>query len=237
MTNPKRNNENDANSQPSYPKYSGDPINTSSGNYIYVTQGLENPSDRRSLREWWHEILRNCGRYSCYATFLALPADEEMVRYLTDFGSEIDLISGENCLVIALSKNTFKTFGVNRQEWQVLANEHIQKGHSIKIAKLFQVRLDEFPCLLMFEDVRTSQHVTISLKGETAEEIAIRMRVVFSIVQEAITEGKSPLKILESRRRKKELLRKGEAVVSMFRALTEKTFESAIEAWIEASMK
>ncbi len=38
-------------------------------------------ADRHSVREWWHEILRNHGHYSCYAIFLTLPSDTEALRY------------------------------------------------------------------------------------------------------------------------------------------------------------
>ncbi|MEK6575574.1 MAG: hypothetical protein AABZ58_14795, partial [Chloroflexota bacterium] len=60
------------------------------------------PAKRRGdvLRRWWHEIQRLGGRYSCYAIFLVLPSDREAIRYLHEFGKELDLISGEDCLVV-----------------------------------------------------------------------------------------------------------------------------------------
>ena len=72
-------------------------------------------NDHRSVREWWHDVLRNYGYYSCYAIFLALPSDKEIIRYLTDYGRELDLISGENCLVIALSKTDFRRSGFDKE--------------------------------------------------------------------------------------------------------------------------
>jgi len=58
----------------------------------------------RALAVWWEGIAEQYGRYPCIATLLALPADREAIRYATEFGDELDVISQEHCLVIALSK-------------------------------------------------------------------------------------------------------------------------------------
>ena len=63
--------------------------------------------DRRSLRKWWHMILHQEGRYQCYSIFLVLPSDKEALRYLMDFGTEIDLISDKDCLIITLGQAEF----------------------------------------------------------------------------------------------------------------------------------
>ena len=64
----------------------------------------EPPADFRerfALREWWHQIRRQSGRpYACCGMFLLLPSDQEAIRYLAEFGDEIDMISGEDCLVL-----------------------------------------------------------------------------------------------------------------------------------------
>jgi hypothetical protein len=58
----------------------------------------------RALAVWWEGIAEQYGRYPCIATLLALPADREAIRYATEFGDELDAISQEHRLVIALSK-------------------------------------------------------------------------------------------------------------------------------------
>jgi len=137
--------------------------------------------DKLALREWWHSILRDYGRYSCYAIFLALPSDKEIIRYLIDFGNEIDIISGEDCLVIALGKSEFRRSGFDEkiqqpsiperfsnfleEMWSAAIKEQVSKGYSVKVAQLFNIEITKFPCLLIFQDIRSSDHALITLKG------------------------------------------------------------------------
>lgn len=97
---------------------------------IGMSSDPANFKEKSQLREWWHGILRSYGRYYCYAIFLVLPSDKEALRYLTDFGREIDLISGVNCLVIALGKTEFKRSGFNEETWSELVKEHSSEGYS-----------------------------------------------------------------------------------------------------------
>ena len=122
--------------------------------------------DRHALRDWWQNILRDYDhRYSCSAIFIILPSDKEAIRYLSDFGTEIDIISGDDCLVIVLGKAEFKRSGFDEkmqrptmserltsfleEAWKVAINDHVSKGYSVKIAQLFKVEINQFPCLLV----------------------------------------------------------------------------------------
>src|ERR1051325_2501992 len=55
-------------------------------------------TDPGSTRALWHYILKSHGKYSCYAVFLLLPSDVEAIRYFKEFGKELDMISGKECL-------------------------------------------------------------------------------------------------------------------------------------------
>jgi len=194
-------------------------------------------ADRHSLREWWHELLRNHGRYSCYAIFLTLPSDIEALRYLTDFGRELNVISGENCLVIALSKTDFQRSGFEEGYWRRLAVEHTKEGHSVAVARLFGIEFTKFPCLLLFEHIRSPEHIAINLAGMTAEDIATRMRLIFAIVEIAVKNKKKPLEELEKQQSIEFLHKTGQSVASKVSGIAEKTFEKAMEAWINATIK
>ena len=194
-------------------------------------------ADRHSVREWWHEILRNHGHYSCYAIFLTLPSDTEALRYLTDYGRELNVISGENCLVIALSKTDFQRSGFEAGYWRRLVVEHTKEGHSVTVARLFGIEFTKFPCLLLFEDIRSPEHIAINLAGMTAEEIATRMRLVFAIVEIAVKDKRKPLPELEKQQNIEFLHKTGQSVASKVGGIAEKTFEKAMEAWISATIK
>jgi hypothetical protein len=210
--------------------------------------------DRHSLREWWHNILREYKqRYSCFAIFLVLPSDKETIRYLTDFGNELDIISGEDCLVIAIGKSEFRRSGFDErvqkpttseqissfldEMWNATIREQVSKGYSVKIAQLFSIEVDKFPCLLMFKDIRSSSHLIITLKGMTADEIANRMRSIFSIIHKASTNKIDPLEALAQNQNSETFRKAGENILNKVSGFTEKTFETAIEAWISASIK
>jgi hypothetical protein len=198
---------------------------------------LPSASDRRSLREWWHSILRNAGRFSCYAIFLVLPSDKEAIRYLSYFGKELDILSGENCLIIALSDTEARCPGVREELWQVAIAEYASRGASAEVARRFSIEFDRFPCLVVFEDIRSPKHTLITLKGMAAEEIAERMRVIFSAIEAAISENTDPVAAIQSLRNNELFVEKGKSIVSELRSIAGKTLEAAMEAWIKAGIK
>lgn len=207
--------------------------------------------DKPLVREWWHSILSNYGRYSCYAFVLALPSDNQLIKYLIDFGRELDLISSENCLVIAFTQTDFrrsgidttiqkgnrKMFGFVQQVWRYVVKDQTVTGYSVQIARFFNIGFEKFPCFVIFQDMRSPNHIVVDLKDMTTEEIAEKMRITFSIIQEAITENKNPLDALQARHTYDALQRKGKSIVNQLGSFANKTFEAAMEAWVSASIK
>jgi hypothetical protein len=192
--------------------------------------------DRRLLRRWWHDVLRMHDRYACFATLLALTMDKELARYLAESGSELDQISGTECLVIVLSETEVRRSGVDKELWPAVMEEHIQDGYSIRIAKLFDISCEQFPSLVLFRDIRSPEHILVTLKGMSAEEIADRMRSVFSTIQRAVSNGEDPLTALERRRNQEIFRQRGRTLVSHISSIAERTFETAMEAWIKAQI-
>lgn len=204
--------------------------------------------DKVALREWWHGILHDNGRYSCYAIFLTLPSDKETIRYLVDFGNEIDVISGEDCLVIALSKSEYKRSGFYekiqqpsileqssnflQEMWSAVTKEQVSKGYSVNIAQLFNIEITKLPCLLIFQDIRSSNHAFITLKGMAAEEISEQMRATFSIIHRAVNDKGNIFESLATHYNSEASHKAGKVIFSKASGSTEKTFETAMEAWI-----
>jgi hypothetical protein len=195
-------------------------------------------SNSTSLRQWWHNILREHRKYPCCAFILALPTDNQVLKYLTEFGKEIDLISNENCLVLALSDTQVTRYGVfDESLWKVAINEQVTNGQNIKIAKLLGIELTEFPCMVIFQDIRSSDHLIVSLQNMDVDEISQKMRTVFSIIQAAISKKTNPLVELKHQKQKKELQNAGQSVIGTLRSFAGKTFETAMEALVQSVVK
>ncbi len=216
--------------------FSGATIKGVAGRDI-IAKGISNPKDRRSLREWWHEILREYDRYPCYGIFLVLPSDAEAIRYLNEFGQELDLISGENCSVIALSSTEVRRSSFDEDLWNTTLEKHVSEGHSLKVAQLFDIEITTFPCLVLFRDIRSPEHVVITLKGMKAEEICEKMRLVFAVIRKAVSTRENPLVALEQHRSQENLRKMGQSIIGQTRIVAGKTFETAMEAWIKAVIK
>jgi len=189
------------------------------------------------LREWWDEIVRRYGHYPSFATLLALPADEEVIRYQKEFGKELHLITGENCLVITLTELGFMQYGSDDKIIPLAIDEGVSNGYCLKMADLFKIQFDQFPCLILFRDIRSSDHILITLKGLSKEEVAQEMRELFSVVKQAVKEGKDPLKAVESHSRRQEFADKTKATWSSIRTFVGKTLEKAMQALIEVTVK
>jgi hypothetical protein len=229
----------------------------SGGADIVVSTAPPSPKDRAALREWWHGILRYAGRYPCYALFLMLPSDTELIHYLAKFGSELDALSNENCLVIVLDKTNFKPSGFDdsflsgtkdihffnffKRTWEKTWDKIIQNqtlgGYSVTVANTLSINLDEFPCLVIFDDIRTANHVVVALKDMSIEDIARKMRTIFSIINRAASSNENPLTAIQTNRRNEDLLRKKKVIISEVREFAGKTFSSIVQACIEANIK
>jgi hypothetical protein len=204
---------------------------------IAPVRGFPNPKDRSELRHWWHEILRKHKVYSCFAIFLVLPSDKEAIRYLTEFSRELHLISGENCLVLGMGKTELRYFGFDEQLWRIAIAEQTFEGYSLKVAQLFNIAISDIPCLILFRDIRSPEHLAVSLKGMKAEDIAEQIRALFSIVNKAVVDNEDPLKMIERQRNNEQFRKAGSSVISELRNFAGKTFETAMEATIKAIIK
>jgi hypothetical protein len=196
--------------------------------------GYQNYSS--NLRKVWHRILREYGKYSCYALFLILPSDQEAIKYLTEFHDELGLITSTNCLAISLC-TTLNEKEINLQKWDLVVHEHASHGYSAIVAYLFKISYDKFPCVLIFNDLRSPEHMIVSLKGMTAGQIAEEMRMTFSIIQDAVSNKEEPLFALEQRRKKETIKKHGKTAISELKKVAENTFEAVIEAWIKAATR
>jgi len=182
----------------------------------------------RSLREWWRQVPKEHGRYASYAFFLCLPSDKEAIRYLASYGKELDILSRENCLVIALSKTGLRRSGYDEAVWNLAINEKNFDGYSKTIADLFKIKFTDFPCIVLFEGIRSPEWVTFSLKKLGAEEIAEQIRKIFTVVQQSVTSGKKPISALKRLQNTERLRKIGQNTFSELLGIARKTFEIAM---------
>lgn len=206
------------------------------GGNVATLPAMSTTMNQKILRQWWHNVLRLAGnaKYGCYIIFLLLPSDQEARRYLASFGKELDLLSGEHCLVIALGEDEFRRSGFDETMWREALDKHISEGHSVTVAKLFGVKFDSFPCIVVFRDIRSPQHVLVSLKDLTSEEIAQKLRALFSVIGDAIVSGEDPVDYIERSQQKEDFLKKGKSIISGLRTFAGNSFQTAIEAWLKS---
>ena len=195
------------------------------------------PNDKSRLRMWWHQILGHYDRYPSYAMLLALPSDSEAIQYLKEYGRELHLISGDSCLVITLTGLGFMQYGSDDAIMPLTIDESIAEGYCLKAAELFSVGFDEFPCLLLFQDIRKPEHILVSLKGLNVGEIAQEMRTLFSIVSEAVKQGKNPVISVGEYNNQHIRSQKVRSVWRDVQGVMGKTLETMMEAFIKANIK
>lgn len=225
-----------------YKEEIGTPPNGVIANPPMVATGVFHPvtdfTSRKQIREWWHQILGDYGKYNCYAFFLCLPSDTEAIRYLSLFGKELDILSGKNCLVIVLSKTKFKWSGhFNNDTWNIALAEQVSEGFSVLVAQLFKIRYTEFPCIVLFNDIRSPQKSVFTFKGLSAKEISTQIRLIFSLIQQASVENIAPVTQLERHQKSAGLHKTSQTFFDRIFNFTGKTFEIAMEAWLKTIIK
>jgi hypothetical protein len=206
------------------------------------------------IRDWWDTILSEQGLYPSYAFFLFLPSDKEVISYLSNYSQELDFISGKNCLILALNKNKFRRSGVDHKlrsfkplhtirqtlrisYWKGLIRDQLSKGYSVRIANYFGISYSDLPCLVVFNDIRSPEHIIISLLKMDSNEIAIRMKTIFSTIQQATSNNKAILIELENLRTKEAFKKGGQILISTIQTIAGKTYQTAIDAWIKSIIK
>ncbi len=197
--------------------------------------------DRLSLRKWWHRILRAEGSFSCYALYLILPSDKETLHYLGSFGKELDTISGDDCLVMIVAGFDARPFRAlsdipeilsQSAKWRKAVKTQALSGYSIELAEYFHVDIVKFPCMLIFRDIRSPEHIIVSLKGLSSDDVAKKMREIFSLIKQATSDGDDPIVKLERQRNKQRLIEKGKPIVSAIRNFTDITIEALVKSWL-----
>lgn len=196
---------------------------------------VQPPSE--NIKQWWNDIEQNHSKFSCYAIILSLPSDTEIATYLNTFGEELNLISGENCLILALSQNKFRRYKTDKKFISLAINDQISNGHSLHIARILKIKFSEFPCLIIFNDIQSSEYALISLRGLTTENIAQKLKEVFSIIQESIARKEKPVKALNRQNRIENFRSNSKIIVGNLFNLGGKTLEKAMEIWIGTLIK
>lgn len=189
-----------------------------------------------SLREWWHQILGHYDRYPSYAILLALPSNNEALRYLKDYGKELHLITGKDCLVITLTGFGFMQYGFDDRIMPLAVEEGVAEGYCLQAAELFKIKYHEFPCLVLFRDIRSSEHLLVALKGLSAEQIGLEMRTLFSVIKEAVEQNRDPITAVEKHNRQQALSEKKRATWGRIESLAGKTIETMMEAFFKAAI-
>lgn len=188
-------------------------------------------NDTSSLRTWWHSILQTHGKHACCAFILALPGDFKAIEYLDKLGNELNLISKDACLVLALSDTRAITYGVGEDAWRGAIHEQVGNGQSLNLARMFNINFTGLPCMVIFRDIRSPEHLIVSLQKMEVDEISQVMRSVFSIIQSANSKRGNPLAELELHRKKQEFQKLKQSVIGEVRKYLDMTVEAAMQVF------
>lgn len=201
-------------------------------------------SDPHSLREWWYTILRNYGKYPCYAIFLALSSDKEILQYLQETRTELHMISGSSCLIILLGNNFFLTIGLKNNNLlpdDLMVNavaDHVTSGESVQVAELFGIELTQFPCIVFFSDIRSTEFALVSLKDLEASEVNQLLREVFATIrQQAKDDPKCIIEAIQRYAIQQKVTQKRQRVIQVASTIVGRTIEAVIDAWVKTVIK
>ncbi|MDW5552154.1 hypothetical protein [Methanosarcina sp.] len=205
------------------------------GRPLIISVEVINSIERSALKEWWDNLLSKYPKCRIYAIFLALPSDNKTIEYLTKFGKELDLISGNDCMVIAFTDRQIKSCGFNEETWDSIVNDNIQKGYSLKISEIFKIPFSDFPCIVFFQDINTPEHVVMTLRDMSVEDIIKNIRNMMDVIK--ADEKHQPLLVLESLRNHDRFKNKGRIIISQIQIILGKTLEALIVTLIESTLK
>jgi hypothetical protein len=208
-----------------------------------------------SLEKWWEKVTEEKGKYKCYAIFLVLPTDYSAIAYLKgkDYLNELDIISNKNCLVIVASKEYIKRGGTDKKLVELRRKIHVYadklhddeirpikvetQGYCKIFARIFKIKYDQFPCMILFQNIDSPRHIIVSLQNISSEKIALRMRNIFTVVDNAVTKNRDPLSAVHDYLLKYKILDKKTSLVNDIREFAGKTLGYAMQAWINSLFK
>jgi hypothetical protein len=204
------------------------------GNALYVRMPSTFPENAKMLRDWWHHLIRNHGYFKSFGVFLVLPADTEASNYILKNGRELHLLSGANCGLFVLRQSEFRGTGFYSERWEQGVTFQVKEGLSLEFGRHFEIEATDFPCFLLFGDIRKSEHVRINLKEMDENQISHLMREVFSVISRANNDKEDIVKMVQKHISGKERKSKGKIVVKTIRSFGTKSLETAMSAWIKA---
>jgi serine/threonine protein kinase len=125
--------------------------------------------------------------------------------------------------------------GFDRRIWEYATNEQIEQGYSAAVARHLQIPFREFPCLVVFEDIRSPKRIVFSFKNKSINEISSEIRQIFTVIEVSDTNHRrmSPLALLKRYKTSQLQKKASDTILEM----SKKTFEAAIEAWLKATIK
>ena len=145
---------------------------------------------RYKVRNWWDKyITEQVDKFPFYAFLLARDVDKEVHKCIKKYSETLDRETGDKCLLmIAMLKDqnirdVSEKFTVKENDvakWQETFESYAKGDIPAKLGWLFGVDTKDFPCLLVFRDLRQWQSIKISLGDMDAKEIIKRITDIMS---------------------------------------------------------
>jgi hypothetical protein len=171
--------------------------NQSSNEHSINKDGIDliTNEDRYFNLDYLHTILANEESYDCYAIFLGQPGDKELLKYLTEYQKDIELISSTNWLIISFSKNRFENVD-SVKPLALFIKDDIESGTSYKIAHHFNIDMEKLPCLIIFKDMGTEERAIVEFSDKNAEDIFGTLKTITSIINKSSRRKVNPIQLI-----------------------------------------
>jgi hypothetical protein len=127
---------------------------------------------RDEIKDWWHEFKKKFN-YPLYCIVLASTSDIEVARFTENFRSELAAISDKDCCFIY-----FRDLNKRKDFIPFQYSEHAKVIYPL--ARYFDLDLSSIPCFVFFEQFDSGEHICISLKLLTDQEIISLVRKIFN---------------------------------------------------------
>jgi hypothetical protein len=196
------------------------------------------PSDEKipDINVWLNKILKGKKKYSCYAMFLLFPNDEGIIEYLSNSDNflTLDSVSNSNCLISFITDRPVDITSIDASERKKEIKDYANNKFSIELAKGFKINMVDFPCILIFQNPQSVEHITVTLKGMKEKEIDDKLKAIFTVIQSAVGDQKDPVKVLVDQRNEEIFLHFAKPIISGLIDLGKTTVIAALQAVVKS---
>lgn len=212
----------------------GDIYVSSSGGGRKKRKAIASRPKGTSINSWLKSILTSKKNYPCYAFFLMFPNNKDVIEFFSDTSnvSTLDKASNTNCLITLITEKPVDLLKIDKSKLKKLFEKYSNEELSIELSKVFNVPLNEFPCILFFQNLDSRKHISLTFKDMDSTKINDTMINAFTLIQQAVISKKDPIQSLMNNRKKEEFINNAKPIINELVNIGKTTATEAIKAAI-----